>query len=197
MVLDEVNVEKHHEGNETRIKVEREEGELSPSRNLEENAFDGDIDIKEEQTLSKIDPSAMETGGGGEEEMCVEEAGLETNANATDGGEESARVSSDSENATENGDDSVSESANGEEFSPEGPDDDENDKKAESDEEADMEDVDETEGEMLNSDRLLRTIKPLTMNLPGALKCKEKITHIFYGNDSFYILFRLHQVKCI
>ncbi|XP_057774746.1 paired amphipathic helix protein Sin3-like 3 isoform X2 [Salvia miltiorrhiza] len=199
MELEEVKFQKHHEQNESRSKGEREEGELSPNRILEENAVAAYTNTKVEQTLPKSDPSAREMGGG--EEMCVEEAGEETDTNADNEGEESARVSSKSENASENGDDSRSESANGEECSPEEPDvddadHDESDKKDESEgEEADrMADVDDTEGVIPISDRLLQTIKPLTINIPSALKCKEKNSRIFYGNDSLYLLFRLHQM---
>ncbi|KAH6815664.1 hypothetical protein C2S51_020484 [Perilla frutescens var. frutescens] len=197
MVLEEVKVQKHHEENEIRSKGEREEGELSPNRNLEENGFAafGNTDTKTEQTLSKSDPIV---GAIGEEEVCVDEAGEETDANGDDDGE-SAQVSSDSENASENGDASGSESANGEALSPEEPGDegdhDENDKRAESEGEADcITDVHDTEGAVSISDRLLQTVKPLTVKVPSALKGKENSSHIFYGNDSFYLLFRLHQM---
>ncbi|GFY88375.1 SIN3-like 3 [Actinidia rufa] len=36
-------------------------------------------------------------------------------------------------------------------------------------------------------------VKPLTKRVPPALHDKEKGSRIFYGNDSFYVLFRLHQ----
>lgn len=198
MVLEEVKVKKNHEENETCSKGEREEGELSPNRNLDENSFVafGITDTKTEQTLSKSDPTVGEIR---EEEMCVEEAGEEPEANGADEVEESAHVTSDTENVSENGDVSGSESANGEECSPEEPCDDgdhnENDRKAESEGDADC--TTSTEGAIPISDRLLQTVKPLTMNAPGALIGKEKKSHIFYGNDSFYLLFRLHQVRCI
>ncbi|KAK6160112.1 hypothetical protein DH2020_003493 [Rehmannia glutinosa] len=122
--------------------------------------------------------------------MCNERAGEGTDAIADDEGEESAQGSSDSENASENGDVSASESANGEECSPEEPDD-ENDNKAESEGEADVHD---TEATMQFSDRFLQTAKPLTLKVPMALLGKERNSQIFYGNDSFYLLFRLHQM---
>ncbi|KAI3467443.1 hypothetical protein Pfo_024106 [Paulownia fortunei] len=198
MVPEEVKAQKYHEETEACTKGEREEGELSPNRNLEENTFAafGNTGTKAEQTPCKSDPSIRGIGG---EEMCIEETGEETDANADDEGEESAQASSDSENASENGDVSASESANGEECSPEEPDDDgdhdENDNKAESEGEAEgMADVHDTEGMMPFSDRLLQTVKPLTMKVPMALHGKEKNSQIFYGNDSFYLLFRLHQM---
>ncbi|XP_042052958.1 paired amphipathic helix protein Sin3-like 5 isoform X1 [Salvia splendens] len=191
MGAEEVKVQKHHEENESSSKGEREEGELSPNGILEENVF---ANTKVEQTLCKGDPNAMEMGGA--VEMCIEEAGEETDANADNEGEESTRVSSKSENASENGDDSRSESANGEESSPEEPDNDaDHDKKAESEgmEANCMADVNDAGGAIPMPDNLLQA-KPLRVYIPSALKCKEKNSHVFYGNDSLYLFFRLHQI---
>ncbi|KAL0385641.1 UNVERIFIED_CONTAM: Paired amphipathic helix protein Sin3-like 3 [Sesamum radiatum] len=196
-VPEEVRAQKCHEEIIARTKSEREEGELSPNRNLEENSFTAfeNTGTKTEQTPRKSTPRTTVTGGEG---MTVEEVGEETDAIADDEGEESAQGSSDSENASENVDVSASESANGEECSPEEPDDDgdhENDHKAESEGEADgVADVHDAEGMMALSDRFLQTVKPLTMKVPMALHGKEKNSQIFYGNDSFYLLFRLHQM---
>ncbi|KAL1550937.1 paired amphipathic helix protein Sin3-like 5 isoform X4 [Salvia divinorum] len=194
MELEEVKVQKHHEENESSSKGEREEGELSPNGILEENVF---ANTKVEQTLCKSDPSVMEMGGA--VEMCIDEAGEETDANADNEGKESTHISSKSENASENGDDSRSQSANGEECSPEELDDDadhdENNKKAESEgKEVDcMADANDTEGAIPMPDNILQT-KPLRMNIPSALKRKEKNSHVVYGNDSLYLFFRLHQM---
>ncbi|XP_042049041.1 paired amphipathic helix protein Sin3-like 5 isoform X2 [Salvia splendens] len=187
MDVEEVKVQKHHEENESSSKGEREEGELSPNGILEENVF---ANTKVEQTLCRSDPNAMEMGGA--VEMCIKEAVEETDANADNEGEESTRISSKSEN----GEDSRSESANGEESSPEEPDNDaDHDKKAESEGmEADcMEDVNDTEGAISMPDNLLWA-KPIRLYIPSALKCKEKYSHVFYGNDSLYLFFRLHQI---
>ncbi|KAG8366233.1 hypothetical protein BUALT_Bualt17G0055200 [Buddleja alternifolia] len=137
-VPEEVKAEKCHEETETRTKIEREEGELSPNRNLEEKNF----------------------------------AGEEIDANGDDEGDESAHGSSDGENASQNGDVSASESANGEECSPKVP----------------IED----EGIVPISDSSLQTVKPLNTNTPTGKERKN--SQIFYGNDSFYLLFRLHQM---
>ncbi|PIN18039.1 Histone deacetylase complex, SIN3 component [Handroanthus impetiginosus] len=170
-----------------------EESELSPNQNLEayNSAATGNPGNKADQTPN-CDPCIRG------EENCIGEAG-ETDAIAEDEVEESAQGSFDTENASENGDISASESANGEERSPEEPDDDgehyENDTKAGSEGEADgMADVHDTEGTMPFSDRSLHTVKPLMMVVPPALHGKEKNSEIFYGNDSFYLLFRLHQM---
>ncbi|KAL6567760.1 hypothetical protein OROGR_001428 [Orobanche gracilis] len=122
------------------------------------------------------------------EEMCIEQAPAETDAIAEDEGEESVQGSSDSENASEKGDVSASESANGEECSPEEPDDDENDNKG--DESEGEVDVCENDWTVQLSDHFLRTVKPLAIKVPAG---KEENFQIFYGNDSFYLLFRLHQ----
>ncbi|EYU28663.1 hypothetical protein MIMGU_mgv1a001499mg [Erythranthe guttata] len=192
MLPKEGKYQKSHEETDACTKGEREEGELSPNRNLEEIAALGNSATKAEQSPRASDPSTKAIKG---EEMCIEEAGVETDANADDEVEESAHGSSESENASENGDASASESANGEECSPVEPDD-ENDVKAEESEgEAnDVADVNETEGAMPFSDRVLLSAKPLTLKIPKALQEKETNTRIFYGNDSFYLLFRLHKM---
>lgn len=139
----------------------------------------------------------------GEEEMCCGEAGGENDADADDEGEESAqRSSEDSENASENGDVSGSESGDAEECSreehEEDGDHDEHDTKAESEGEAEgMADAHDVEGDGTSlplSERFLLTVKPLAKHVPPALHDKEKDSRVFYGNDSFYVLFRLHQV---
>ncbi|KAL3631082.1 hypothetical protein CASFOL_024066 [Castilleja foliolosa] len=150
---EEVKPKEHNqETTEACPKIEREEGELSPNRNLEENG----------------------------EQMCIEQAAEENDTIPDDEGEGSARGSSDSENISENGDISASESANGDECDPE---DNENDVKA-----------DESEGEEQISDRFLRTAKPLAIKVATESHGKEENLQIFYGNDSFYLLFRLHQM---
>ncbi|GFP91557.1 paired amphipathic helix protein sin3-like 4 [Phtheirospermum japonicum] len=157
-VPQEVKAKKHNQETEACPKIEREEGELSPNRNLEENG----------------------------EQMCIEQAAEENDVIPDEEGEESARGSSDSENASENGDVSASESANGDECEPE---DDENDVKADESEG----EADEIEGAAQFSDRFLRTAKPLAIKVAES-HGKEENLQIFYGNDSFYLLFRLHQM---
>ncbi|XP_042379582.1 paired amphipathic helix protein Sin3-like 5 isoform X1 [Zingiber officinale] len=150
-------------------KIEREEGELSPSRDFEEdNAY---------------------------------------NAKANDEDVGSAPRSNEiSENASESGEDvSISESGNVMECSHE-------DHEEEDDAEHDNQDVkDESEGEaegvtkahdaggeitaILDSEKFLNTAKPLARHVPATLHDKhDKSSQIFYGNDSFYVLLRLHQI---
>ncbi|CAI0627601.1 unnamed protein product [Linum tenue] len=142
---------------------------------------------------------------GEEDEKRNGEAAVENDAD--DEGEESAqRTSEDSENASENAADvSGSESGDGEECSREeeheeedGDHDDENNNKAESEGEAEgMADVHDVEGDGTTvlpfSERFLFNVKPLAKHVPLALHDGEKGSRVFYGNDSFYVLFRLHQ----
>ncbi|XP_023512218.1 paired amphipathic helix protein Sin3-like 4 isoform X2 [Cucurbita pepo subsp. pepo] len=181
------------------LKIEREEGELSPNGDFEEDNFanyDGDL---------KAEPKAKEGVAGrqypstrGEEELCCREAGGENDADADDEGEESAqRSSEDSENASENGDVSASDSGDGEDCSREDHDGDHDDNKAESEGEAEgMADAHDVEGDGTSipfSERFLLTVKPLAKHVPPMLHEEGKESHVFYGNDSFYVLFRLHQ----
>ena len=134
------------------------------------------------------------------EEVCGEARGEnDADADADDEGEESPRRSSeDSENASENVDVSGSESAEGEE-SREEHEDGEHDNKVESEGEAEgMADAHDVEGDGTSlpfSERFLLTVKPLAKHVPPALHEKEMTSRVFYGNDSFYVLFRLHQVR--
>ncbi|PIN24928.1 hypothetical protein CDL12_02316 [Handroanthus impetiginosus] len=191
----EIKAQKCQDETEGCTKSEREEGELSPNRNLEENnlAAFGNCGTKIVHSSCK---SAASTRTGGE--LCLEEAG-ETDANVDDEGEGSAPGLSDSENVSENGDVSASESADAEECSREDPDEDaehdENDNKTESEGEAGgVADVHDTEGIVTSSGRLLQNVKPLMIKTPVSLHVKEKNSEIFYGSDSFYLLFRLHQM---
>lgn len=128
-------------------------------------------------------------------------AGGENDADADDEGDESAqRTSEDTGNASEHGDVSGSESADGEGSHDEPDEDgdhDENENKAESEGEVEgMDDVHDPEGDGVPlplSVRGIQTAKPLTMLVPLPLHDKDGL-RIFYGNDSFYVLFRLHQV---
>ncbi|XP_059648928.1 paired amphipathic helix protein Sin3-like 4 isoform X2 [Cornus florida] len=193
----------HHEESAGHYKIEREEGELSPNGDFEEDNFAAYGDAAVEAARKSKDGAAIaqyQTGHG--EEICCGEAGGENDADADDEGEESPqRSSEDSENASENGDVSGSESADGEDCSreehEEDGDHDDNDNKVESEGEAEgMADAHDVEGDgtlLPFSERFLQTVKPLTKHVPSALHDKESDSRIFYGNDSFYVLLRLHQ----
>uniref|UniRef100_A0ACD5VD60 Uncharacterized protein n=1 Tax=Avena sativa TaxID=4498 RepID=A0ACD5VD60_AVESA len=180
-------------------KVEREEGELSPNGDFEEDNFvpieDGASKTKEASTsrTSKVRPGEVEPEAAGEND-------------ADDEGEESTqRSTEDSENASEAGEDaSGSESGDGDQCSREDHDEEEDmdhddqDTKAESEGEAEgTTETHDVEGgiSLPLSERFLYSVKPLAKHVPTSLHDREeKSSHIFYGNDSFYVLFRLHQM---
>ncbi|XP_052172733.1 paired amphipathic helix protein Sin3-like 3 isoform X2 [Diospyros lotus] len=174
-------------------KIEREEGEVSPNIDFEEDNFAGYEGCEVEAALKSRDKSASRQCKTGHEE-----AETENDADADGEGEQSARRSSED---SENGDVSASESADGQDCSPEehaeDGDQDENDNKAESEVEAEgMADVHDVEGDGTSlpfSEHLLRKAKPLTKHVHPALHDKEE-SRIFYGSDSFYVLLRLHQI---
>ncbi|XP_062191512.1 paired amphipathic helix protein Sin3-like 3 [Phragmites australis] len=187
------------------LKVEREEGELSPNGDFEEDNFvpfeDGASKAKEGSTSRPFQ------GRPGEVVPSCAEAAGENDADADDEGEESAqRSTEDSENASEAGEDaSGSESGDGEECSREDHDEeeedmdhDDQDAKAESEGEAEgTTEAHDVEGgtSLPLSERFLYSVKPLAKHVPTALHDRdEKSSRIFYGNDSFYVLFRLHQI---
>ncbi|TVU22253.1 hypothetical protein EJB05_31937 [Eragrostis curvula] len=186
-------------------KVEREEGELSPNGDFEEDNF---VPFEDGASKSKEGSSSRPFQGRPGEVVpsCAEAAG-ENDADADDEGEESAqRSTEDSENASEAGEDaSGSESGDGEECSREDHDEeeedmdhDDHDAKAESEGEAEgTTDTHDVEGgvSLPLSERFLHSVKPLAKHVPTALHDRdEKLSRIFYGNDSFYVLFRLHQI---
>ncbi|GJN37712.1 hypothetical protein PR202_gb26693 [Eleusine coracana subsp. coracana] len=186
-------------------KVEREEGELSPNGDFEEDNF---VPFEDGASKSKEGSSSRPFQGRPGEVVpsCAEAAG-ENDADADDEGEESAqRSTEDSENASEAGEDpSGSESGDGEDCSREDHDEEEEDMdhddqdvKAESEGEAEgTTDTHDVEGgvSLPLSERFLHSVKPLAKHVPTALHDRdEKTSRIFYGNDSFYVLFRLHQI---
>nr|GMD16980.1 paired amphipathic helix protein Sin3-like 3 isoform X1 [Ipomoea batatas] len=199
-VQDGNEAKKSHEHSVEKLKIEREEGELSPNDDFEDNF--GAINESEVETAhtTKDTTTNKPYQTGDREETCGRVAGGENDADADDEGDESAqRTSEDTGNASEHGDVSGSESADGEGSHDEPDEDgdhDENENKAESEGEIEgMDDVHDTEGDGVPlplSVRGIQTAKPLTMLVPSSLHDKDGL-RIFYGNDSFYVLFRLHQ----
>ncbi|KAJ7943566.1 Paired amphipathic helix protein Sin3-like [Quillaja saponaria] len=186
------------------FKSEREEGELSPNGDFEEDNFAALSEGCEMELVQKAKDaraSRQYQSRHGQEEACCGEAGGENDDDADDEGEESPqRSSEDSENASENGDVSGSESADGEcsrEEHEEDGDHGGHDNKAESEGEAEgMADAHDVEGDGISlpfSERFLLTVKPLAKHVPAILHEKKRDSRVFYGNDSFYVLFRLHR----
>ena len=161
---------------------------------FEDGAVDGASKTKEGSTSRtfKVRPGEVEPEAAGE--------------NDADDEESTQRSTEDSENASEAGEDaSGSESGDGEQCSREDHDEEEDmdhddqDSKAESEGEAEgTTETHNVEGciTLPLSERFLYSVKPLAKHVPTSLhEREEKSSHIFYGNDSFYVLFRLHQVS--
>ncbi|XP_057529106.1 paired amphipathic helix protein Sin3-like 3 isoform X2 [Amaranthus tricolor] len=180
-------------------KAEREEGELSPNGDFEEDNFALYGNAATEPANKPNDGASNAPRPSRQRREAHDgEAGGENDVDVDDEGEESAhRSSEDSENVSENGDVSPSESGEREDCSPDQDEveHDENDNKAESEGEAEgMADAQDGDGTSLPpSERFLQTVKPLVKHVPTALNERTKSSRIFYGNDSFYVLFRLHQ----
>ncbi|KAL3511225.1 hypothetical protein ACH5RR_030626 [Cinchona calisaya] len=198
---DGIKIQQNQEDCVAHFNIEREEGELSPTIDFEEDNCAACKEVEHDAKGSAGSRQLQNSTGEGK--TCGGDILGENNADGDNQGEESAhRSSEDSENASGNGDVSASESADGEECSPEEPDEDgDNDanvNKAESEGEAEgLADAHDVEGDtaMLQlSERFLQTCKPLTKLIPPGSSEVEKDSQIFYGNDSFYVLFRLHYI---
>ncbi|XP_012568099.1 paired amphipathic helix protein Sin3-like 2 isoform X2 [Cicer arietinum] len=192
-VLVETSKVKSHEESSVPCKIEKEEGELSPTADSEEDNF---VAYGDSNAQSKNDADRRKYQSRNGEDECRPEAGGDNDADADD---------EDSENVSEAGEDvSGSESAGDECF------------RGDHEEEEDIEhdDVDgkaESEGEAEGtlcdaqtggdgsslplSERFLSTVKPLTKHVSAVSFVEDvKDSRVFYGNDDFFALFRLHQI---
>ncbi|VVA94715.1 unnamed protein product [Arabis nemorensis] len=176
-------------------KVEREEGELSPNGDFEEDNFA----VYAESGLEAISKAIDNAGNklDQEKEPCC----LETVAeNDGEGDESAARSSEDSRNAYENGDVSGTESGGGEDQEDDLDHNNKGDSEGEAEDMADAHDAEEDGSALPFSARFLLNVKPLAKYVPSDLalhdKDKESLKNpqVFYGNDSFYVLFRLHRM---
>lgn len=169
----------------TAAKVEREEGELSPNADFEEDNFVAFVSTSNPAATASNAPKPKTTGIENDAEVDEESAHRSTEDSENE-----------NENGSENGEEgSASESGEGEDCSrEEDQEEDEDEGGAESEGEADgaaLGVLDEKEPAVLPfSDRFVRTVRPVTKHV----SMEEKASRVFYGNDSFYILFRLHQV---
>ncbi|KAF8390325.1 hypothetical protein HHK36_024850 [Tetracentron sinense] len=202
MMAKGIKVHRYHGESVGHLIIEREEGELSQNGDFEEDNFVvyGDSGMEAVPTDNAASRQYPTRHG----EVHCGDAGGENDADADDDGEESTlKLTEDSENASEAGEDvSGSESGDGEDCSREEHEEedavhDEHDNKAESEGEVEgMANAHDVEDGMLLpfSERFLSTVKPLAKHFRSGLHDKEKKdSRIFYGNDSFYFLFRLHQ----
>ncbi|XAR51803.1 hypothetical protein NMG60_11006541 [Bertholletia excelsa] len=175
-------------------KIEKEEGELSPNGDFEEDNFAvyGDSDLKAVPKAQHSTEGLQYQAGNREESVC-QDAGGENDVDADD---------EDSDNGSEGENVSGSESAADECFHEEHEEDedgeqDEMDGKIESEGEAEgMPDV-HFVGDGISaplSENYFQNVKPLAKHVLSALDDNKKESRCFYGNDTFYVLFRLHQI---
>jgi paired amphipathic helix protein Sin3a len=193
VITEGTNVNRCLEASVRPSKIEKEEGELSPNGDFEEDNFVvfGDSG---ELAMPKTKQSRQYHARNGEEINC-QDAGGENDADADD---------EDSENVSEAGEDVSGSESGGDECSrdeheEEDAEHDEVDGKAESEGEAEVM-VDGHaaggDGMLPMSERFLLSVKPLAKHVPASFLDKErKDSRVFYGNDDFFVLFRLHQVR--
>ncbi|KAI9153728.1 hypothetical protein LWI28_015603 [Acer negundo] len=189
---DGAKVSKYHEESVGPSKVEKEEGELSPNGDFEEDNFGvyGDAGMKATPKAKHSVESRNEEG------LRCQGVGGENDADADD---------EDSENASAAGDDALGSESAGDECSREEHEEEEDverdevDGKAESEGEADgMANQHFVGGDGMHlsvSERFPFSVKPLAKYVPTTLLGNEsKDSRVYYGNDDFYVLFRLHQI---
>ena len=181
-----------YSGSHNNLKPEREEGELSPNGDFEEENF-GVFQVEASDGTSKIKEGSACRPLQGRHKEVVKFAG-ENHADADDEGDESAqRSTEDSENASEAGEDaSGSESGGGEEFSREDHEEEEDDMdpdtNAQSEGGAEVTDAQDLDvGISLPfPERLHSTVKPLYKYVASTLQNHDdKDAHIFY--DAKYV----------
>ncbi|VYS66870.1 unnamed protein product [Arabidopsis thaliana] len=160
-------------------KIEKEEGELSPVGDSEDNFV-----VYEDRELKATAKTEHSVEAEGEND---EDADDEDGDDASEAGEDAS--------GTESIGDECSQDDNGVEEEGEH---DEIDGKAESEGEAEeMEShLIEDKGLFPSSERVLLSVKPLSKHIAAAALVdeKKKDSRVFYGNDDFYVLFRLHRI---
>ncbi|KAJ0260964.1 Paired amphipathic helix protein Sin3-like 2 [Hirschfeldia incana] len=161
--------------------IEKEEGELSPIGDSEDNFV-----VYEDRGLKS---TAKPEHSGEAEGENDDDADDEDGDDASEGGEDAS--------GTESIGDECSQDGNGMEEEGEH---DEIDGKAESEGEAEGMDshlIEEEDNRLLpSSERVLLSVKPLSKHVAAAalLDERQKDSRVFYGNDDFYVLFRLHRI---
>ncbi|XP_010463539.1 PREDICTED: paired amphipathic helix protein Sin3-like 1 isoform X2 [Camelina sativa] len=164
------------------FRIEKEEGELSPNGDIEDNfGVYEDLGVK---STSKLENSAQAELEADAEVENEDDADDDDSDNASEGGEDAS--------GTESGGDECSQDENREE------EDGEHDGKAESEGEAEGMDSHLLEGDIElvpQSERVLLSVRPLSKHVAAfSPDERTKDSRVFYGNDDFYVLFRLHQI---
>ncbi|CAN0924410.1 Paired amphipathic helix protein Sin3-like 1 [Linum grandiflorum] len=176
-------------------KIEKEEGELSPNGEFEDNFVA--YGHSNQHAVPKSNDSAETMAKVSE---IAEELHCPDGEGEVDGDADEDADDEDSENASEAADDASSSESAGDECSRE---DHVEDEDLEHDEVDDGKIESEGEAEGMNTNAHFGTgdlppserVKPLAKYVPTKLLDMErKDSRIFYGNDDFYLLFRLHQI---
>ncbi|XP_010510993.1 PREDICTED: paired amphipathic helix protein Sin3-like 5 isoform X1 [Camelina sativa] len=185
-------------------RVEREEGELSPTESFEQDNFEGYKENGLEPVQKLPDNEKSSEDREDKEGACGTEAEARSNALPEDDENKiTQKLSEGDENASKT---NVSASKFGAQVSSDEEQKvamncDQHDSVVESENEAGGM-VNSNEGEdgsfLTFSERYLQPVKPLAKHVPGTLQASEcdsrNDSRVFYGNDSFYVLFRLHQM---
>ncbi|XP_024185746.1 paired amphipathic helix protein Sin3-like 2 isoform X2 [Rosa chinensis] len=186
-------VNSRHEESVGPSKIEKEEGELSPVGDYGEDNFvvSGDAGV---QALPKENHGVerqYQSGNG--EEICSQDAG-ENDADADDENSENVSEAGEDASGSETAGDECSREEHGEEEDAEH---DDVDGKAESEGEAEG----MADGHLVGDgcslqlpERFLMSVKPLAKHVSAPLVDEKKDSRVFYGNDNFYVLYRLHQI---
>ncbi|CAN6801239.1 unnamed protein product [Brassica oleracea var. botrytis] len=147
------------------LTIEEEEGELSPNGDFEDNVgLHEDLGVKSTSKPENLADAEVENEDDDSE-------------NASEGGEECSHDENREEESGEH---------------------DEVDGKAESEGEAEEVDSHLLAGDtelLRQSERVLLSARPLSKHVAAVLRDgRTKDIRVFYGNDDFYVLFRLHQI---
>lgn len=179
-------------------KIEKEEGELSPTGDFEDNfgAYpDASLQTLPEKNHGNV---GMQDQTASRDEICVDTAG-ENDVDADDEDSENASEAAEDVSGSESAADECSREEHEEEEDAEH---DDVDGKVESEDEAENTSEAQYHGgdgaTVPQSERFWQTCKPLSKHVASPSVGDEmKDRHVFYGNDTFYVLFRLHQVNLL
>ncbi|XVE83876.1 hypothetical protein DITRI_Ditri16bG0123300 [Diplodiscus trichospermus] len=197
------NGSRYHEESAGPSKIEKEESELSPNGDFEEDNFVayGETGLKA-VPKAKLGVESRQYRSGNGKELHSADAGGENDADADDEDSENASGAGDDASGSESaGDDCSREEHKEEEEHDEidGKEHDEIDGKVESEGEAEgITDTHLVGGDAMPlsfSECFLFTVKPLAKHVPAVLPEEDRNSScVFYANDDFYVLFRLYQI---
>ncbi|KAL6143380.1 hypothetical protein ACLB2K_054075 [Fragaria x ananassa] len=184
-------VNSRHEESIGPSKIEKEEGELSPIGDYGEDNFVVSGDAVQVLPKGNHGVERQYQSGNGEE-ICPQDAG-ENDADADDENSENVSEAGEDVSGSETAGDECSREEHGEEDAEH----DDVDGKAESEGEAEG----MADGHLVGDscslqlpERFLMSVKPLAKHVSEPLVDDKRDCRVFYGNDNFYVLYRLHQI---